>query len=216
MRLYLVGKTNYDQPYINTITVQTKEGRKIVLDCEQTYYRYDEEGFMEMDWHGVYDYTSGVEKDVREEDLKGAIVTDIEVEDDLSTPFDYYFTVVKCVVISDSMETSDNFSLEVEASKEQALYKLNGLSYDINHAFSGHYMTFVKSVEEICEEIKGIKTNISKLGEKPKCEWIKYDYRTVCPKNHDIENPYWRLPEARADALKFCPYCGGEISKVGW
>ena len=24
------------------------------------------------------------------------------------------------------------------------------------------------------------------------CEWIKYDYRTICPKNHDTNNPYWR------------------------
>src|SRR5574344_2484496 len=28
-----------------------------------------------------------------------------------------------------------------------------------------------------------------------KCVWIKYDYRTICPKNHDIDNPYWRIPE---------------------
>ena len=42
------------------------------------------------------------------------------------------------------------------------------------------------------------------------CEWIKYDYRTICPKNHDADNPYWRLPE-NMDKLKYCPYCGNEI-----
>lgn len=44
-----------------------------------------------------------------------------------------------------------------------------------------------------------------------KCTWIKYDYRTICPKKHDIDNPYWRIPEDRKDVLKFCPYCGLEI-----
>lgn len=42
------------------------------------------------------------------------------------------------------------------------------------------------------------------------CEWIKYDYRTIVPKNHDADNPYWRIPE-NMDKLKYCPYCGKEI-----
>ena len=25
------------------------------------------------------------------------------------------------------------------------------------------------------------------------CKWIKYDYRTICPKEHDADNPYWRI-----------------------
>lgn len=44
-----------------------------------------------------------------------------------------------------------------------------------------------------------------------KCKWIYYDYRTVCPKEHDIDNPYWRIPENRMEALRYCPYCGKEI-----
>ena len=32
------------------------------------------------------------------------------------------------------------------------------------------------------------------------CEWIKYDYRTICPREHDANNPYWRIP---ADTDKF-------------
>lgn len=42
------------------------------------------------------------------------------------------------------------------------------------------------------------------------CKWIKYDCRTICPKNHDVNNPYWRIPE-NMDKLKYCPYCGKEI-----
>jgi hypothetical protein len=44
-----------------------------------------------------------------------------------------------------------------------------------------------------------------------KCTWIKYDYRTMCPKEHDTDNPYWRIPENRMETLKYCPYCGKEI-----
>ena len=42
------------------------------------------------------------------------------------------------------------------------------------------------------------------------CEWIKYDYRTIFPKNHDANNPYWRIPD-NTDKLKYCPYCGKKI-----
>ncbi len=45
------------------------------------------------------------------------------------------------------------------------------------------------------------------------CEWIKYDYRTICPKNHDANNPYWRIPD-NTDKLKYCPYCGRKIKAV--
>lgn len=42
------------------------------------------------------------------------------------------------------------------------------------------------------------------------CEWIKYDYRTICPREHDANNSYWRIP-ADTDKLKYCPYCGKKI-----
>lgn len=44
-----------------------------------------------------------------------------------------------------------------------------------------------------------------------RCKWIRYDHRTICPQNHDVDNPYWRIPEKRMDVLKYCPYCGKEI-----
>lgn len=46
------------------------------------------------------------------------------------------------------------------------------------------------------------------------CEWIKYDYRTICPKDHDANNPYWRIPD-NMDKLKYCPYCGKKIKVIG-
>ncbi len=54
---------------------------------------------------------------------------------------------------------------------------------------------------------------IKALDQQPvkKCTWIKYDYRTMCPKEHDVDNPYWRIPENRMETLKYCPYCGKEI-----
>ena len=45
------------------------------------------------------------------------------------------------------------------------------------------------------------------------CEWIKYDYRTICPRNHDVNNPYWRIPD-NMDNLKYCPDCGKKIKVV--
>lgn len=51
-------------------------------------------------------------------------------------------------------------------------------------------------------------------NESDYCEWIKYDYRTIAPREHDINNPYWRIPE-NMDKLKYCPYCGKEIKVIG-
>lgn len=55
-----------------------------------------------------------------------------------------------------------------------------------------------------------IKTTDEQCEITDMCEWIKYDYRTIVPKNHDADNPYWRIPE-NMDKLKYCPYCGKEI-----
>lgn len=48
------------------------------------------------------------------------------------------------------------------------------------------------------------------MRKKGKCKWIRYDYRTMCPKDHNVDNPYWRIPENRKE-IKYCPYCGKEI-----
>lgn len=55
--------------------------------------------------------------------------------------------------------------------------------------------------------IDGEKIVLRRYEEVQTCEWIKYDYRTICPKNHDdVDNTYWKM-----DKLKYCPYCGKEI-----
>lgn len=61
--------------------------------------------------------------------------------------------------------------------------------------------------------MEAVNEVIPKLEEDNFCEWIKYDYRTICPKYHDADNPYWRIPE-NMDKLKCCPYCGKEIKIV--
>ena len=45
---------------------------------------------------------------------------------------------------------------------------------------------------------------------KSKCKWIRYNDRTICPQNHEIDNPFWRIP-VNPECLKYCPYCGKEI-----
>lgn len=68
-----------------------------------------------------------------------------------------------------------------------------------------------------CMEFKQLAEWLKELKEcKSKCKWIRYDHRTVCPQDHDIDNPYWRIPENRMDALKYCPYCGKEIEVTKW
>lgn len=82
----------------------------------------------------------------------------------------------------------------------------------------------IKHCEEVadsrCDECgaehKQLAEWLRELEERrAKCKWVKYDYRTMCPAEHDIDNPYWRIPENRKDALKYCPYCGKEIDYIG-
>ena len=65
----------------------------------------------------------------------------------------------------------------------------------------------------MCKALELIEATFKEMSESDEevCEWIKYDYRTVAPRNHDINNPYWRIPENRMNALKYCPYCGKKI-----
>lgn len=58
--------------------------------------------------------------------------------------------------------------------------------------------------------IDGENIVLRRYEEIQTCKWIKYDYRTICPKEHDANNPYWRIPQ-NMDKLKYCPYCGKEI-----
>ena len=86
-----------------------------------------------------------------------------------------------------------------------------------------HYGTIVRDdLEEPFETIikldngrylRAVECQYSYIDEEVSddvCEWVKYDYRTICPKNHDANNPYWRIPD-NMDKLKYCPYCGKKI-----
>ena len=86
-----------------------------------------------------------------------------------------------------------------------------------------HYGTIVRDdLEEPFETIikldngrylRAVECQYSYIDEEVSddvCEWIKYDYRTICPKNHDVNTPYWRIPD-NMDKLKYCPYCGKKI-----
>jgi len=69
------------------------------------------------------------------------------------------------------------------------------------------------SDEQMEISVNGDNVVLRKYKEIETCEWIKYNYRTICPKNHDVHNPYWRIPE-NMDKLKYCPYCGKEIMVI--
>ena len=72
----------------------------------------------------------------------------------------------------------------------------------------------------ICEEVEHkLKMELASLESKFEqedvqsnmCEWIEYDYRTMCPTEHgDVDNPYWRIPYDKVH-LTYCPYCGKKI-----
>ena len=65
--------------------------------------------------------------------------------------------------------------------------------------------------ETFAQKLINYIKNGTPLPKGNKCKWIYYDYRTICPEEHDVNNPYWRIPENKIDALKYCPYCGQEI-----
>jgi hypothetical protein len=88
-------------------------------------------------------------------------------------------------------------------TREEALRMLKYNSNVIHQTIDGRIDS--KEVEALDMAIKALQESTEK------CTWIKYDYRTMCPKEHDVNSPYWRIPENRMEGLKYCPYCGKEI-----
>lgn len=74
------------------------------------------------------------------------------------------------------------------------------------------YSTYHNYKHELNEVIEIVNQAAEEFG-NDFCEWFKYDYRTIAPKNHDVGNPYWRIPEDYSK-LMFCPYCGKKIKVV--
>ncbi len=108
-------------------------------------------------------------------------------------------------------------TLQEAIEKEKSIAKSNHeLAESYHRYFENTFMRqegacreraeYHEQVAEWLEELQKIKEQ--KAG---CCKWVKYDYRTICPSEHDIDNPYWRIPEKRMDVLKYCPYCGKEI-----
>ena len=105
--------------------------------------------------------------------------------------------------------------------KEHVKHVLEGFRHHLTEPLSPFSIleceTAIRAIETL-EKIRDIAANClgsvdsnqNEPEESEYCEWIKYDYRTLVPKNHDAKNPYWRIPE-NTDKLKYCPYCGKEI-----
>lgn len=73
-----------------------------------------------------------------------------------------------------------------------------------------------QGISDCIKELRDSSIEIinEELAKEPQeCKWFKYDYRTIAPKHHDVENPYWRIPE-NMDKLKYCPYCGRKIKVI--
>lgn len=87
----------------------------------------------------------------------------------------------------------------------KAGFETDNQAYAMSEAEREVYKMGAEEQRQLAEWLKELRER------KQKCKWIRYDHRTICPKNHDIDNPYWRIPEDRMDTLKYCPYCGKEI-----
>ena len=128
-----------------------------------------------------------------------------------------------CVVdLLDTQPTAYNIDKVVEelkTIKEDALAEYNmgeyNLDNNIGNSISENYRKDMNegrcfAYDDAIEIIK--QGGVSDVSDNV-CEWIKYDYRTICPKNHDANNPYWRIPD-NTDKLKYCPCCGKRIKVV--
>ena len=122
-------------------------------------------------------------------------------------------------------ETNSTPAQEHDAiEKERVKCVLEGFRHHLTEPLSPFNIleceTAIRAIETL-EKIKDIAANclegVDLHQDEPEesecCEWIKYDYRTLVPRNHDTKNPYWRIPE-NMDKLKYCPYCGKEIKVV--
>lgn len=124
--------------------------------------------------------------------------------------------------------TYDKFPKQKDENYKYPEFKV-GSRVEVCYHFDAskcHYGTIVRDdLEEPFETIikldngrylRAVECQYSYIDEEVSddvCEWIEYDYRTICPKNHDANNPYWRISD-NTDKLKYCPYCGRKIEVV--
>ena len=97
---------------------------------------------------------------------------------------------------------------ELWGDKPKAVQDRDIANFNRNLQTIRNYIKEISNMSEKLTRSDGKDTNVR--SNDGCCEWIKYDYRTIAPKNHDAKNPYWRIPEDMSK-LRFCPYCGKEI-----
>ena len=116
----------------------------------------------------------------------------------------------------------DNFEVTVSVKDIKTIIKEQPTAYNVDkvveelelHSFEFGTDTLPVHYVRLNDAIEIVKQGGICDVSDDVCEWIKYDYRTICPKNHDVNNPYWRIPD-NMDKLKYCPYCGKKIKIVG-
>lgn len=106
--------------------------------------------------------------------------------------------------------------LDIVFNEHETRMTIEEAENKIRMAFSDYFpFNGDKEADEVIRVLEDAFSRQAALSKDNKCRWIHYDYRTICPKEHDVENPYWRIPENRMEVLKFCPYCGKEIVLEG-
>ena len=99
MRLYIEAFTNDSTPWLNVMHLKTADGKVLTLDRDTTQVWKYEKNYASIIWRGVYQWNGEKENyDLPKDIFKGAIVEDIEIEDD--APEDYCFKPVSCSATS--------------------------------------------------------------------------------------------------------------------
>lgn len=125
MKLCFSAATN-DVPYINTITLRTKDGEEIVLDRGLTEYAYSMESkHLEMTWGDVYIWDGeGENHNIPADIFDEATIIDVDIEDD--APADYQFVLEKVMVddkeIPIAIRENEDAVYVVTATIEQSEY----------------------------------------------------------------------------------------------
>ena len=108
------------------------------------------------------------------------------------------------------------YSFDSELSYSRAIKIVKQVAEECKdkHVSIGAYKQVAWERDIAIEQLHELGYEFGQKIDKEFCEWFKYDYRTIAPKNHDIGNPYWRIPEDMS-RLRYCSYCGKKIKVVG-
>ena len=121
----------------------------------------------------------------------------------------YEYETIKMLAeaFEDSKSAYDVDKVVEELEKHKDTTDLTTVDEEMVVGFTIYQGAFNDAIDKAIEIVKqgGVSDDTDNM-----CEWIKYDYKTICPKNHDVNNPYWRIPD-NMDKLKYCPYCGKKI-----